>query len=303
MSVSQIRFSAIAITALFAIGLRDYTTWASAVLSIGFGHYLLSLWYARAKLAKVASDFNTALPMAAAVAGGAVLYFNKFPLIVYFAVHHVFNEVYLTTGALKHLTVSQQKVYRTIAMPLQTLLYFYLLRTDPKISFLDGPALLGTLIVAYACYFGLLFRLRKSLAARDLVEISTFEVAGLCMLAVSFIVPIRFLDIVCYHFVFWWFYPATKLAAKGSGAVRGYLIQTATLIVVSFLLSPAGLIGDYPFRNSMFLKQFILWSHIHITSSFFLSTAHPTWITRWFIQHSARAAGRTRALLGQEIPT
>ena len=52
------RLSAIAITALLAIGVHDSTAWQSAVLSIGFGHYLLSVWYARAKLAKVASPLE-----------------------------------------------------------------------------------------------------------------------------------------------------------------------------------------------------------------------------------------------------
>ena len=129
MSLSHIRLTAIAITALLAIGAPDRTAWQSAVLSIGFGHYLLSLWYARQKLVKVASDWNTALPMAAAVAGGAALYLGSFPLIIYFAVHHVFNEVYLTTEVLKDLTASQLRLYRSIAIPLQALLYFYLLRT------------------------------------------------------------------------------------------------------------------------------------------------------------------------------
>ena len=43
------------------------------------------------------------------------------------------------------------------------------------------------------------------------------------------------------------------------------------------------------------MQQFILWSHIHITSSFFLSAAHPAWITRWFT--AALAAARRRAWL------
>ncbi len=71
------------------------------------------------------------------------------------------------------------------------------------------------------------------------------------------------------------------------------------LIGISFLLSPAGLIGDYPFRNSVYMQQFILWSHIHITSSFFLSSAHLAWITRWFTQRGG-GAGSMPMLLPQK---
>jgi hypothetical protein len=276
------RLCAIAITAMLAIVVRDSTDWQSAVLSIGFGHYLLSVWYARGKLANVASNWTTALPMAAAVAGGSVLYLGGFPLIIYFAVHHVFNEVYLTTDNLKSLTVYQAKLYRAIAILLHTILYFYLLRNEPGIRFLPESTLLGALAVAYVCYVALIVALRKSMTTLHLLEVATFEIVGLCMLAVSLVTPIRFLDVVCYHFVFWWFYPASKLVAKGPQAVRTYALQMILLISISFLLSPAGMIGDYPFRDSIYMQQFILWSHIHITSSFFLSSAHPAWITRWF---------------------
>ena len=293
MSISQMRLSAIAITSLLATFVHDITTWQSAVLSIGFGHYLLSAWYARSKFAKVATNWNTAIPMAATVVVGAVLYLGSFPLIIYFAVHHVINEVYLGTESLKQLNANQQRQFRAIAIPLQTLLYFCLLRSDPELAYLNGNVLLVSLAIAYVCYFAFLLRLRKYLRGRDLLELATFEIVGLCILAVSFVIEIRFLDIVCYHFVFWWFYPAAKLAAKQGGAVRHYAVQTGLLIGASFLLSPAGLIGDYPFRESVYLKQFILWSHIHITSSFFLSAAHPAWITRWFTPRTSVARPTT----------
>ncbi len=300
MRLSSMRLSAIAITLTIAVALRDDTHWRSVVLSLGFGHYLLSLWYARAKFATVASVWSTALPMMAAIAGGAALYFGRFPLVVYFAVHHVFNEVYVSSDILKNLSDRQQVIYRASAIPLQTLLYFYILRTEPPIRFMNHDVLLASLIVAYVCYFNVLVWLRKSLAARELVELSILEIVGLGVVAVSFFVPIRFLDVVCYHFVFWWFYPAVKLAAKSRSAVFAYATQTASLVAVSFLLSPAGLIGDYPFRDSIYLKQFILWSHIHITSAFFLSAAHPAWIRRWFTQRELSARS-VRPQLGREV--
>ena len=300
MPLSSMRLSAIAITVIIAIALRDDTRWRSAVLSLGFGHYLLSLWYARTKFTTVASVWSTALPMLAAIGGGAALYFGRFPLVVYFAVHHVFNEVYVNNDILKSLTGRQQMIYRASAIPLHTLLYFYILRTEPPIRLMNHDILLACLILAYVCYFVVLLWLRKALATRDLLELSFLEIMGLGAVAISFAVPIRFLDVVCYHFVFWWFYPAVKLAAKSRTAVYAYATQTASLVAFSFLLSPAGLIGDYPFRDSFYLKQFILWSHIHITSSFFLSAAHPAWIRRWFTQRDLSARSM-RPQFGREV--
>jgi hypothetical protein len=300
MPLSCMRLSAVAITVIIAVTLRDDIRWRSAVLSLGFGHYLLSLWYARGKLAAVASDWRTALPTMLAIAGGAALYFGRFPLVVYFAVHHVFNEVYVSNDILKNLTARKQTIYRSIALPLQTLLYFYVLRTESPIRFLNHDILIVGLILAYSCYFSMLLWLRKSLGARELLELFISELVGIGAVGVSYAVPIRFLDVVCYHFVFWWFYPAVKLAAKSRTAIYAYVMQTATLAAVSFLLSPAGLVGDYPFRNSLYLKQFILWSHIHITSSFFLSAAHPAWIRRWFTQ-SDLTSRSIRLQFGQEV--
>ena len=165
------RLASIAITALLAIGVRDSAVWQSAVLSIGFGHYLLSIWYARAKLAKVATNRGTALPMAAAVLGGTLLYLVRFPLIIYFAVHHVFNEVYIAAENLKSLNVNQLRLYRTIAILLQTSLYFYLLRDEPGIRVVPVSILLTVLIVAYVCYVALLLSLRKSMSVRSLLEL------------------------------------------------------------------------------------------------------------------------------------
>jgi hypothetical protein len=302
MPLSCMRLSAIAITVIVAVALREDTRWRSTVLSLGFGHYLLSLWYARRKFAAVASGWNTALPMMAAIAGGAALYFGRFPLVVYFAVHHVFNEVYVNSDILRNLTDRKQMIYRASAIPLQTLLYFYILRSENPIRFLNQDALLAGLILSYVCYVGVLLWLRTSLAARDLIELSILEIVGLAAVVVSVFVPIRFLDVVCYHFVFWWFYPAVKLAAKSRVAVFSYAALTALLVAISFLLSPAGLIGDYPFRDSLYLQQFFLWSHIHITSSFFLSAAHPAWIRRWFTQREL-AARTMRPDLARKLPS
>jgi hypothetical protein len=294
MTIYSMRLSAIAIAALTAIVLRNEVTWQSAVTSIGFGHYLLSMWYARGRLSKLGAEWATALPTLGAVIAGTLLYAIGFPLIIYFAAHHVCNEAYIAVQASDGLSPQVQRRLRTLAIILHTLLYFTLLRSEfanvfVRRGYLDSaddmqrlPLLFfGPLLLAYAAYFATLFSVHSKLDRRSLLELSAFEIAGLALLAVSFFTPIRFLDLVCYHFVFWWFYPASKLAQRGRSGVLQYAAWMVVLVGATFMLSPA-VLPDYPFRDSIYLKQFLLWSHIHITSSFFLSSAHPQWIRRWF---------------------
>jgi hypothetical protein len=60
-----------------------------------------------------------------------------------------------------------------------------------------------------------------------------------------------------------------------------YAGLTVVCLAGFFLLSPIGL---FPTRtgNSVFAQQFILWTYVHITASFFLSNAHPEWIVNLF---------------------
>jgi hypothetical protein len=295
MPTYWMRLSAIAIAFMVAIAARDDVTWQSAVLSIGFGHYLLSIWYARGKLAALGADWGTAIATLAAVLAGGILYVARFPLFVYFAAHHVCNEVYINSTISDCLPIDRRRRFRAMALALHTLLYFTLLRGDVAellvrrgviTSVIDfgmlTPYLSALLLLAYVGYFGMLLRLRDELGTRALLELSVFEIAGLALWAVSFATPIRFLDVVCYHFVFWWFFPAVRLAQKGPAAVLRYAASMSLLVIGTFLLSPA-VIPDYPLRNSVYMQQFVLWSNIHITSSFFLSNAHPNWIRKWFM--------------------
>jgi hypothetical protein len=303
MTIYSMRLLAIGIAALAAIGLRDDVVWQSAVTSIGFGHYLLSVWYARGRLSGLGRELGTALPTLGAVIGGSLMYLVGLPLIVYFAAHHVCNEAYITASISDGLAQNRRRRLRAMAIALHFVLYFTLLRSEFATLFIRRGYIASAadmlqpsvyvfipLMLTYAGYFVAVFRARKDLDRRSLLELSVVEIAGIALLAVSFVTPIRFLDVVCYHFVFWWFFPASKLAKRGRAAVVQYAAWMMTLVGATFLLSPA-VLPDYPFKESMYLRQFLLWSHIHITSSFFLSNAHPEWIRRWFLPgRSVRAA-------------
>jgi hypothetical protein len=292
--IYSMRLLAIGIAVLAAIGLRDDIVWQSAVTSIGFGHYLLSVWYARGRLSGLGREMGTALPTLGAVIGGGLIYLVGFPLIIYFGAHHVCNEAYITASISDRLPQNRRRRLRAMAIALHFVLYFTLLRSEFAGVFIHRGYIASAadmlrpsvyffipLMLTYAGYFFAVFGARKDLERHSLVELSVVELAGLALVAVSFVTPIRFLDVVCYHFVFWWFFPTSKLANSGRMTVIQYAALMVALVGATFLLSPA-VLPDYPFKESMYLRQFLLWSHIHITSSFFLSSAHPEWIRRWF---------------------
>jgi hypothetical protein len=91
MSIYSMRLSAIAIAMLAAIGIRDDVAWQSAVLSTGFGHYLLSIWYARGKLSALGREPRTAMATLAAVVAGSFLYRYRATLSVNDSIRRIWD--------------------------------------------------------------------------------------------------------------------------------------------------------------------------------------------------------------------
>ncbi|HEY9790986.1 MAG TPA: hypothetical protein V6D22_11340, partial [Candidatus Obscuribacterales bacterium] len=65
------------------------------VLLAGYVHYPLSFFYAWRKIKASLTDPRKGLGTLSAIAVGIGLFWLKFPLIIFFGIHHVFNEVYL----------------------------------------------------------------------------------------------------------------------------------------------------------------------------------------------------------------
>lgn len=275
-------FRLASMAAVVAIAARtpEPKLWYSIVFSLGFAHYLVALLYSRNQIIGVFRQSQAVVPLLSLALLGTFLYLSKFSLLIYFALHHAFNEAYVLNHTLPKGD-PRVKAFRASSVLLHVLLYFTLLRHTPVLSFLPDELLFGGLVVSYALFFYRLSVIRDHMNLKMLIENCGLEVAGLGLLAASFFVDIGFLQIVLYHFIFWTLYPVPKLMTAGNATLIRYTATTSVVIVGFLLISPIG-VGDYVLANSTFSDQFRLWSFIHITTSFALSASHPSWIVELF---------------------
>lgn len=276
-----VRTTSILITALLTVLLSDYRIWQTLVFSLGFSHYAMSLYYSRRQATRVLGQPSSYLPLAITLMFGGLLYLKNFPLVVFFAVHHVCNEVYMLKYSDRVEAHPKLPYLRASSLFLQSFTYAVILHDHRALQFLDLPFLYGGLALSLASFVYFLTALSPSMTRRELIDASSFEVTGLLLVGLSSFVQITFLQIVCYHFVLWIIYPMEKIGAGGSGELVGYLGWTIGLTAFFFALSPLGALGS-PASASVYYPQFVLWSYIHISTSFALSSGHPGWITRWF---------------------
>jgi len=289
---ATIRVLGILIVALLAGLSPDLLTWNYFVYSLGFSHYAMALYYSKPQAARVLGEPSCYPPLAIVLLFGGLLYWRDFSLVIYFAAHHIFNEVYLLKHSTRVETHPEFTRLRTSSLLLNLFLYLVILRDDPELRFLNPSLLYGGLALSIAGFVYYLTAVRPSMTRHELIDASAFEVIGLLLLGLSNFVTITFLQIVCYHFVFWIMYPMGKIRAGGHGELARYLGWTAVLTAFFFSLSPIGVLQNSLY-TPFFFSQFILWSYIHITISYALSSSHPGWITRWF---QPRQAIRSSAL-------
>src|SRR5437773_2236219 len=94
------RIASILIVLLVATHSPSHITWLALVYSLGFTHYLLTLIYSQRQFAAFATQPFSVIPLFSIIVFGAGLYFFHFPLPLYFAVHHAFNEAYILRHTL-----------------------------------------------------------------------------------------------------------------------------------------------------------------------------------------------------------
>lgn len=278
---TSIRILSIICVIAIKVSVPNQTTWMSLVFSLGFGHYLLSIVYAKNQLVQSFRQLQSSVMMGLLLIAGGLLYYIDFSLVIFFGIHHVFNEVYLVNRSLVQSETRSFTFYRISSIVLNFFIYFVILRDTPGLDFINPDLLLGGLIISYGVFAYSLFGIRKYLKGGKLIDSFAFELTGMIFVVLSYFIYIGFVDIVFYHFVFWVFYPIQKFSSFGKLPLARYLFLTVACTVIFLILSPIGFF-NYQDSGSIFYKQFFLWSYIHITSSFALSSAHPVWITRLF---------------------
>lgn len=276
------RVGSVLVVAVAASFVPDWGTWRTLVISVGLGHYILSVIYSRKQIVQVSSQPASAILFAGLLACTALLFWNGFPLLILFGFHHVFNEVYLLNRTLKLRDDSSGAALRTSSIILNLMLYFATVRNYPEVRFMNHTLLFIGVAVACVVFLAVLLRMGRALTVSQWVDCCIFEAVGLALLAVSFYYRINVFHVVLYHCVFWGVYPLQKLARQGGMEVGRYLGLNLITIFAGFLISPLSFWHALRLSNAHWDAMFQLTTTAHIMMAFGISTAHPAWITRWF---------------------
>ncbi len=276
------RCSAIAMTVVLVWLLGSGRSWVGLVISFGLTHYLLSFYYAASRMRGLVASPALALPLVSLGLLLTVVYFLKFPLEIYFGIHHACNEGYLRRyhRQAKDTPDPQLPALSTL---FHLAAYLCILRHDAYVSQVPEAWLWLFLAVS-----GLLYARQVSIGNQQqqgLARLKGTSVEWLMLAAVgvSLLVEITFLQMVMYHFVLWTIVPIPMLRAAGTHKLVEYaLLSVATLSL--FVVLTISQLGASVVPFSALFSQFYFWSYVHITTSFALSAAHPDWIVQLFRQ-------------------
>src|SRR2546429_8270826 len=111
-------------------------TWLTIVYSVGFSHYLLGAIYSRQQFREAYAQPLSLFPVLVLAIFGIGLYSLQFPLLIFFALHHAFNEAYV----LKQTTPGDDSAispFRSSAFMLHLFLYFILLRRSQSLGIIE----------------------------------------------------------------------------------------------------------------------------------------------------------------------
>lgn len=274
------RCSAIAITIALVWLLGSGRNWVGLVISFGLTHYLLSFYYAASRIRGLATSPALALPLVSLGLLLTIVYFLKFPLEIYFGVHHAFNEGYLrryhrqTEGPADPQLPALRSLFHLAG-------YLCILRHDAYVGQLPEAWLWLFLAVSGLLYVRQLGMANQQTNGLARFKDSLVEWIMLAVVGLSLVVNITFLQMVMYHFVLWTIVPIPVIRAAGTHKLVEYaLLSVATLSL--FMVLTISQLGSSFVPMSSLYTQFYFWSYVHITTSFALSAAHPDWIVQLF---------------------
>ncbi|MGH7197303.1 MAG: hypothetical protein ACREH5_00985, partial [Candidatus Omnitrophota bacterium] len=231
--------------ALAALIPTTNNVWKNFIYSFGLSHYLLAFYYGRHQMARVFRQPHSRVPLAAVASAGAALYFFRFPLSFFFAPHQVYEETYLPAKSIHPDKKPALTPLLASTTALIFFVYFFVLRNYSSIKAIPPSLSLAGILISCAFFFYHLRRLSPSLSSQERVSCSAPVLVGLPVAALSLAVPIVFLQVVCYHFVFWalYFIPnllKNKRPVESKAALFKYALLTVGILGLAFFVSPAG---------------------------------------------------------------
>jgi len=286
----SLRIGALGATALIALSTQgNDVLWRTIVFTLGICHYALALVYSQKQINQVLKQSYSLLPLAAIICMGTLFYKYPLPLVIFFGVHHAFNEIYLLDRTVPGQDPLKLKTLRTTGVLFHLLAYLFILRNHVDLSHYPAQVFGGLTLVCLIAFAVLFMKLYPGLKPQEIINNCAGEIATVFLIGVSLFIKLTFLQVVLYHFLFWMIYPLPNLIKHNKPQFHRYLSVTILMHALIFAISPLGLVG-YEIHGSVFSSQFYIWSYLHITLSLALSDANPQWIANWFQPRAIRPA-------------
>jgi hypothetical protein len=271
--------------------LPSLRTFNALTYSLGLAHYTAAILYSRGPVERAWSATGPRTLLLGTLAVSLLAWRHGLPLVLLFAFHHAFNEVYVldrlsppersdraAPGALARL--------RAAGVLFNLALFLAVLRRHEDVAFAPPAVWFVATAVTGVFFVWALFAVHRTMTLSTLIDRCGLEMMGLGFLALSFAIEITFLEIVAYHFFTWLMYPLPTLARRGRVRATRFLLLSAGLTLGFLMFSRIGM-----WRSPSFITWFLVGSYVHIVTSVAVSDAHPAWIRRWFGPRPKSVAG------------
>lgn len=264
----------------------------SLFAAVLFGHYALATYYGRHRAKPL---FNGQTPLwltiafIAFVAIPPLLMLPPLVLYLYFGGHHALNEGYMAMGKRANSPDRAEQRLLTARVLLAYFVYLAVLPGDPRVvSVIELPfwVLFIPLLACFGAFLILLPPVARKLSRGELLDLLGFEISGVAIACLVFVVDIRFFDAAFYHLFVWFFMPIIR-AKDRRGQVR-YVVQLIGVTAVFFAASPW--LALHPiFTYEFWVIQSFAWAYVHISTSIVISGWNPKWLTHIFLPKPAQS--------------
>lgn len=293
MIVTAIRLVSILLVGL-AYSQLSKENFTIALVSILYGHYALSFYYAKDQALKLTRQPSTWIPLSAlAVLSAAYIFSGLYvvALVAFVGIHISLSEIYMLNQSenVRPEAASEDVWHLNLSRFLTNAsLYLLLLHSHPLFDAIPTLAL-HSLVVASFVYFAAKLPRGEDERSKSLRKsYLSFEGSGLAIAYALFAlrVPLSFQLFVFYHVLTWILFPAISFhRRKNESALKWFGLHTAASTAFFFVLTSPLILREH----AVDLKATIpLWATLHFVSSFPLSRLNPRFVTRFFYPEQSK---------------
>lgn len=275
----------IAASALALSKSLDNLIFVALILGSGYPHVLLGLRYSQRGLKEAWQSQTAKIVLLLIVPLGLLaptFDWNVMALMLYFGLHHAISETFFGRGR------DEESAYRK---PLMVLLLFVSYTFSIKGNFyLPYLAKVGLAAVGTVSFFWILFLsrglLKRPSERRDFFNRESWVFIGPALAVIANWAPVDWKVYILYHFAFYAFLPLLKEGVLPKEKLKKFWMEGALwnglgiilFLTVALQLRSSG--GAFEVVWIASLNLFYGLTYIHISWSFLISGANPSWIRR-----------------------